>query len=87
MRAVLSERFARAFIAAPPEVHKAFGKQLAHLLRDLRHRSLDAKKFPESGDPDFGRPASPATGAFTSESRATPTTSTRSNRTPNDRVS
>jgi len=53
MRAVLSERFGRAFIAAPPEVQKAFGKQLAHLLRDLRHRSLDAKKYPESGDPDL----------------------------------
>jgi len=53
MRVVLSERFSRAFIAAPPEVQKAFGKQLAHLLRDLRHRSLDAKKYPESGDPDL----------------------------------
>jgi hypothetical protein len=53
MRAVLSERFGRAFIAAPPEAQKAFGKQLAHLLRHLWPRSLDAKKYPESGDPDF----------------------------------
>jgi hypothetical protein len=51
MRALLTEPFTRAFVAAPPEVQKAFGKQLASLLRDLRHRSLDAKKYPESGDP------------------------------------
>jgi hypothetical protein len=53
MRVVLTERFTRAFADAPPEVQKAFGKQLAHLLKNLHHRSLDAKKFPESGDPDL----------------------------------
>jgi len=53
MRAVLTEPFVRSLIAAPPEIHKLFGKQLANLLRDLRHRSLDAKKYPESGDPDL----------------------------------
>ena len=52
MRAVLTEPFVRSLIAAPPEIPKLFGKQLAHLLRDRRHRSLDAKKFPESGDPN-----------------------------------
>jgi len=53
MRVLLTERFARAYADAPPEVQKAFGKQLAYLLRDLRHRSLDAKKYPESGDPNL----------------------------------
>ena len=53
MRAVLTEPFVRSLIAAPPEIPKLFGKQLAHLLRDRRHRSLDAKKFPESGDPNL----------------------------------
>jgi hypothetical protein len=53
MRVLLTERFARAFAAAPPEVQKSFGKQLAHLLGDMRHRSLDAKKYPESGDLDL----------------------------------
>jgi hypothetical protein len=43
VRALLAERFVRSFVAAPPELQRAFGKQLAHLLRDLRHRSLDAK--------------------------------------------
>ena len=47
MRAVLAERFAKAFIAAPPEIQKRFGQQLAHLLRDLRHPSLRAKKYDE----------------------------------------
>jgi len=45
MRAVIAETFADALIAAPPEIQKTFGKQLAHLLRDLRHPSLRAKKY------------------------------------------
>ena len=53
MRAVLTEPFARNLIASPPEIQKLFGKQLTNLLRDRRHRSLDAKKFPESGDPNL----------------------------------
>lgn len=47
MRAVLTEPFADNLIAAPPEIQKLFGKQLAHLLRDLRHPSLHAKKYDE----------------------------------------
>lgn len=53
MHAVLSKSFAAQLRAAPPEVQRAFLKQLDFLLSDLRHRSLDAKKFPESGDPDL----------------------------------
>jgi hypothetical protein len=45
MRAVLTEPFAANLIASPPEVQKAFGKQLTNLLRDLRHPSLRAKKY------------------------------------------
>jgi hypothetical protein len=32
-------------LRSPPEVQKAFGKQLTNLLRDLRHSSLRAKKY------------------------------------------
>jgi mRNA-degrading endonuclease RelE of RelBE toxin-antitoxin system len=53
MRAVVPEKFVRQLVEAPPAVQRAFIKQLAYLLRDLRHRSLDAKKYPESGDPDL----------------------------------
>ncbi len=50
MRALVTEPFARSLIGAPPQIQKLFGKQLAHLLRDLRHRSLDAKKYDERRD-------------------------------------
>ncbi len=43
MTVEFSPQFARQFQKAPEEVQKAFGKQLGHLLRDFRHRSLDAK--------------------------------------------
>ena len=44
MRAELSEPFALNLIQSPPEIQRLFGKQLAFLLRDLRHPSLHAKK-------------------------------------------
>jgi len=47
MRAVLTDTFVANLLAAPPEVHKLFGKQLAHLLRALQHPSLHAKKYDE----------------------------------------
>ena len=47
MRAVLTEPFADNLIHAPAEVQRLFGKQLAYLLRDLRHPSLRAKKYDE----------------------------------------
>jgi hypothetical protein len=52
MRAVVSQRAAEQLAAAPDNVARAFFKQLAYLLRDLRHPSLDAKKYPEAG-PDI----------------------------------
>jgi len=50
MRAVLTERFARELIAAPPQIHKLFGKQLTHLLRNYLHPSLHTKKYDEARD-------------------------------------
>ncbi len=45
MHAELTEPFVANLISSPPEIHRLFGKQLANLLRDLRHPSLRAKKF------------------------------------------
>ena len=50
MRAVLTERFSRELIAAPPRIHKLFGKQLTHLLRNYLHPSLRTNKYDEAGD-------------------------------------
>lgn len=50
VRAVLTDPFVAQYIAAPPEVQKRFGQQLAHLLRNLRHPSLHAKKYDEARD-------------------------------------
>ena len=48
MRALLSDPFVANLIGSPPEVQRHFGKQLTHLLRDLRHPSLRAKKYDEA---------------------------------------
>ena len=48
MRVLFSERFAHSFREAPDRVQREFGKQLAHLLRNLRHPSLHAKKYDET---------------------------------------
>ena len=50
MQVLIAERFARSYVDASPEVQKAFGKQPANLLRDLRHLSLDAKKYDRERD-------------------------------------
>lgn len=50
MRAELTHTFAAELVAAPPRVQKRFGEQFAHLLRDLRHPSLRAKKYDEARD-------------------------------------
>ena len=49
MRVEMTERFTRNFRAAPPEIHKLFGKQLAAILTNFRHPALRAKKHPERG--------------------------------------
>jgi mRNA-degrading endonuclease RelE of RelBE toxin-antitoxin system len=48
MRVLFSERFAKSFKYAPEKIQKDFGKQLAHLLKDLRYPSLKAKKYDET---------------------------------------
>ncbi len=50
MRARWTNRFRRDFLAAPPVIQRAFEKQVALLLRDLRHPSLRAKKYDEAND-------------------------------------
>ncbi len=48
MKVFLSARFVRSFREAPERVRRDFGKQLGHLIRDLRHPSLRAKKYDEA---------------------------------------
>jgi mRNA-degrading endonuclease RelE of RelBE toxin-antitoxin system len=48
MRVLISERFSRSFKEAPEKIQKNFGKQLPHLLKDLRYPSLKSKKYDES---------------------------------------
>lgn len=50
MRVLFTKRFAKSFQEAPETVRRLFGKQLGHLLRDLRHPSLHAKKYSEVQD-------------------------------------
>ena len=42
-RVEVTPHFVRSFIAIPPEIQKAFGKQLGLLLKDATHPSLDLK--------------------------------------------
>jgi plasmid maintenance system killer protein len=53
MRAVVSKSFAAQLRAAPGDAQRAFLKQLDFLLADRRHPSLNAKKYPEGGDPEL----------------------------------
>ncbi|MFI5366823.1 MAG: hypothetical protein ACHQ4J_14505 [Candidatus Binatia bacterium] len=53
MCAVISQRVAEQLATAPDSIARTFFKQLSLLLRDLGPRSLDAKKFPEGGNPDL----------------------------------
>ena len=47
MQVVLGERAIPELAAAPPNIQKAFIKQINYLIRDVRHPSLRAKKFDE----------------------------------------
>jgi mRNA interferase RelE/StbE len=53
MRAVPTRRFERSYADAPWAIQKAIDKQLRLLVGNLRHPSLNAKKYPESGDVDL----------------------------------
>lgn len=48
MKAVLSQRALHSLRDAPKEIQKKFSKQLNHLLKDIRHPSLRAKKYDEA---------------------------------------
>ncbi len=50
MRVLFSTRFTRSFRESPERVQREFGKQLGHLLRNLHHPSLHAKKYDEAQD-------------------------------------
>ena len=49
MRGLATRRFLDEYNAAPAAIQRAFRKQLAFLLRDLRHPSLRAKKYDDVG--------------------------------------
>ena len=48
MRAILPEPFVQQLLKASPEIQRRFLKQLAYLLRDLKHPGLHAKKYDEA---------------------------------------
>jgi mRNA-degrading endonuclease RelE of RelBE toxin-antitoxin system len=50
MRLEFSPHFSRSYSKAPVEIRRAFDKQAAVLLVDLRHPSLHAKKYNEGAD-------------------------------------
>jgi mRNA interferase RelE/StbE len=50
MRVVLSDRAIEALKDAPPNVKRAFEKQLRFLAANLHHPSLRAKKYDETND-------------------------------------
>jgi hypothetical protein len=50
MQIVLSDRVIKSLTDVPPNVRRAFEKQLRFLASNLRHPSLRAKKYGESAD-------------------------------------
>jgi hypothetical protein len=48
MRSLITEKFAGQLADAPSDVQRAFARQLAHLMRGLRHPGLHAKKYDEA---------------------------------------
>jgi len=48
MKLRYSPHFVRSYAAAPGQIQKAFDKQVALLLQNLRHPSLRAKKYDEA---------------------------------------
>jgi hypothetical protein len=49
-QARFSIQFVNSFQAAPDQIQKKFHRRLGHLLSDLRHPSLHAKKYDASDD-------------------------------------
>ena len=50
MRFLHTKRSREQFANAPPDVQKAFEKQVRLLVENLRHPSLRAKKYDEAND-------------------------------------
>jgi mRNA interferase RelE/StbE len=50
MRLRFSARFTKSYGTAPTHIQRAFDKQSLHLLANLRHPSLRAKKYDEARD-------------------------------------
>ena len=50
MKLLFSPVFLKQYDDAPPQVRKAFDKQAKLLLQNLRHPSLQAKKYDEARD-------------------------------------
>lgn len=50
MKLYYTERFAGNLRSAPAQVQRAFAKQARLLVEDLRHPSLRAKKYDETGN-------------------------------------
>jgi mRNA-degrading endonuclease RelE of RelBE toxin-antitoxin system len=55
MQAVYSARFRRSYDEAPPAIQRAFDRKIELLLANLRHPSLQTKKYDESRDLWQGR--------------------------------
>lgn len=50
MKVLFSPGIHRAYDRAPEAIKRAFDKQIRHLLQDMRHPSLRAKKYDEARD-------------------------------------
>jgi plasmid maintenance system killer protein len=50
MRPHFSERFVDSYTSAPSDIQRAFDRRLRFLLKNLRHPSLQAKKYDEARD-------------------------------------
>jgi plasmid maintenance system killer protein len=50
MRTLPTKRFDRSYDSAPAPIKRAFVKQAAFLLTDIRHLSLRAKKYDEANN-------------------------------------
>jgi mRNA-degrading endonuclease RelE of RelBE toxin-antitoxin system len=55
MRLRFTEKADKDYAGLPVNIRKAFAKQLGFLLANLRHSSLHAKKYSETGDIWQGR--------------------------------
>jgi plasmid maintenance system killer protein len=50
MRLVYTKRFLKSYAEAPDVIKRAVDRRLVFLLQDLRHPSLQAKKYDEARD-------------------------------------